>query len=357
MKISFGLLPDHPMSEILDTIEVADGSGFHAVLRRRRDVPQGLLPDLRGRGGADEEHHPRARRHPRDPARPDDGRAGDGDARRADRRPHRAELLDRQLRDARAVRRCRTRREALAVPHARGARDDADVPGRGRARPRGRVLHLQGHVHVGAAGAGADADQDRRDARARSRSSSPARSPTGCTRRSATPARRTSTPPTTSGSAPSGPGRDWDDARHRRVGRRRAWPRTATAARECVRGAGRVLHPGDADRAGRSATASTSRRRSRSSTRSRAATSSKAIELTTPDLVEKLSFSGTPEDVVEQIKDERRPGRDEPRHPLALRSHPGAALAGPRGHYGGVPHMKDQLQLIHDRVMPQLASS
>ena len=30
MKISFGLLPDHPMDEILDTIEVADKLGFHA---------------------------------------------------------------------------------------------------------------------------------------------------------------------------------------------------------------------------------------------------------------------------------------------------------------------------------------
>ena len=31
MRISFGLLPDHPMDEILDTIEVADRLGFHAV--------------------------------------------------------------------------------------------------------------------------------------------------------------------------------------------------------------------------------------------------------------------------------------------------------------------------------------
>ena len=31
MKISFGLLPDHPIGEILDAIEVADQLGFHAV--------------------------------------------------------------------------------------------------------------------------------------------------------------------------------------------------------------------------------------------------------------------------------------------------------------------------------------
>jgi 5,10-methylenetetrahydromethanopterin reductase len=31
MKISFGLLPDHPRAEILDTIEVADELGFHGV--------------------------------------------------------------------------------------------------------------------------------------------------------------------------------------------------------------------------------------------------------------------------------------------------------------------------------------
>ena len=31
MRIRFGLLPDHPLDEILDTIEVADRLGFHAV--------------------------------------------------------------------------------------------------------------------------------------------------------------------------------------------------------------------------------------------------------------------------------------------------------------------------------------
>ena len=73
----------------------------------------------------------------------------------------------------------------------------------------------------------------------------------------------------------------------------------------------------------------------------------KAIELTTPDLVEQLSFSGTPEDVVEQIRANVVPTGIEPRRSsrCATRRWPSTG-SGRQGDYAGVPHMKDQLQLI-----------
>jgi 5,10-methylenetetrahydromethanopterin reductase len=82
----------------------------------------------------------------------------------------------------------------------------------------------------------------------------------------------------------------------------------------------------------------------------------RAIELTTPDLVEKLSFSGTPEDVVAQIRENVVPAGMN--HVILSLCDPTLAehWLGRPGSYGGVPHMKDQLQLIHDRVMPALAS-
>jgi 5,10-methylenetetrahydromethanopterin reductase len=78
-----------------------------------------------------------------------------------------------------------------------------------------------------------------------------------------------------------------------------------------------------------------------------------AIELTTPDLVEKLSFSGTPEDVVDQIRENVVPtGMN---HVILSLCDPTLAdhWLGRPGGFDAVPHMKDQLQLIHDRVMPQ----
>ena len=82
----------------------------------------------------------------------------------------------------------------------------------------------------------------------------------------------------------------------------------------------------------------------------------RAIELTTPDLVEKLSFSGTPEDVVEQLQANVVPAGMN--HVILSLCDPTLAehWLGRPGDYAGVPHMKDQLQLIHDRVMPQLTS-
>ena len=77
-----------------------------------------------------------------------------------------------------------------------------------------------------------------------------------------------------------------------------------------------------------------------------------AIELTTPELVEKLSFSGTPEDVVEQIRTNVVPtGMN---HVILALCDPTLAehWLGRKGDFDGVPHMKDQLRLIHDRIMP-----
>jgi 5,10-methylenetetrahydromethanopterin reductase len=78
----------------------------------------------------------------------------------------------------------------------------------------------------------------------------------------------------------------------------------------------------------------------------------RAIELTTPDLVERLSFSGTPEDVVEQIQRDVVPtGMN---HVILALCDPTLAdhWLGRKGDYGDVPHMKDQLKLIHERIMP-----
>jgi 5,10-methylenetetrahydromethanopterin reductase len=80
----------------------------------------------------------------------------------------------------------------------------------------------------------------------------------------------------------------------------------------------------------------------------------RAIELTTPDLVERLSFSGTPEDVVAQIGENVEPtGMN---HTILALCDPYLAevWSGVGGH-AGVPDLKGQLRLIHDRVMPALA--
>jgi 5,10-methylenetetrahydromethanopterin reductase len=82
----------------------------------------------------------------------------------------------------------------------------------------------------------------------------------------------------------------------------------------------------------------------------------KAIELTTPDLVEQLSFSGTPEDVVEQIRENVVPTGTN--HVILALCDPTLAeiwRGRPVDGADAVPHMKDQLRLIHDRVMPAFA--
>jgi 5,10-methylenetetrahydromethanopterin reductase len=77
----------------------------------------------------------------------------------------------------------------------------------------------------------------------------------------------------------------------------------------------------------------------------------KAIELTTPELVDKLSVAGTPEEVVHQLKtDILSTGIN----------HVIAALVDPvlvkffSGQTVDVPDVKSQLRLIADKVMPEL---
>jgi 5,10-methylenetetrahydromethanopterin reductase len=77
----------------------------------------------------------------------------------------------------------------------------------------------------------------------------------------------------------------------------------------------------------------------------------KAIELTTPELVDKLSVAGTPEEVVHQLKtDILSTGIN----------HVIAALVDPvlvkffSGQTVDVPDVKSQLKLIADKVMPEL---
>ena len=80
----------------------------------------------------------------------------------------------------------------------------------------------------------------------------------------------------------------------------------------------------------------------------------RAIELTTPDLVATLSFSGTPEDVVEQIRQNVVPTGM--KHVIFALCDPHLAeVWSGVGGYEGVPDLKGQLQLIHDRVMPAFA--
>ena len=75
-----------------------------------------------------------------------------------------------------------------------------------------------------------------------------------------------------------------------------------------------------------------------------------------PDLVEQLSFSGTPEDVVEQIRENVVPTGTN--HVILALCDPTLAeiwRGRPVDGADAVPHMKDQLRLIHDRVMPAFA--
>lgn len=79
----------------------------------------------------------------------------------------------------------------------------------------------------------------------------------------------------------------------------------------------------------------------------------KAVELTTMELTEKLSMSGSPEEWVARIRDDVIPsGFDHmicaPIDPYLVESWSGIKVAD-------VPDQQGQLRLIHDRVMPSLA--
>ncbi len=102
-----------------------------------------------------------------------------------------------------------------------------------------------------------------------------------------------------------------------------------------------------------SATTSIPTASSRSSTRSGGATWRAPSRLTTLELTEKLSLSGTPEEWVERIRRDVIPtGFNHlicsPIDPFLVEAWSGLEVAN-------VPDQQGQLRLIHDRVMPELA--
>jgi 5,10-methylenetetrahydromethanopterin reductase len=76
----------------------------------------------------------------------------------------------------------------------------------------------------------------------------------------------------------------------------------------------------------------------------------RAIELTTLELTEKLSLSGSPDEWVERIRDEVIPTGFE--HLICAPIDPYLVEAWSGRKIGGVPDQQGQLRLIHDRVMP-----
>ena len=232
MKISFGLLPDHPLPEILEAIEVADQLGFHAVY------------------GADETFHK------------DSFQIFAAAAHRTSRIVFAPDVTHVILRDPTMVVQAMATLDELTGGRTEliysignfAMLEQYHLQERTR-RPLARlreahdlmrkfldegVLEHEGEFYkCTGMFTSARPVQERMPImigamRGPSRSSSQVRSRTACTRRSATRGRRSSTPPTTSASARSGPAAT-GDARHRRLGRQPASPRTAQAARECVR--------------------------------------------------------------------------------------------------------------------------
>jgi len=79
----------------------------------------------------------------------------------------------------------------------------------------------------------------------------------------------------------------------------------------------------------------------------------KGIELTSPDLAERLSIAGTPEEVTEKIKSDLEPTGI---NHMILAITDASLVKALMGHeIEGVPDVDTQLQLVHDRVMPAFA--
>lgn len=76
----------------------------------------------------------------------------------------------------------------------------------------------------------------------------------------------------------------------------------------------------------------------------------RGIELTPPDLAEKLSIAGTPEEVADRIKDQIEPSGVN--HMILAITDAALVRALMGREVEGVPDISSQLQLIHDRVMP-----
>jgi 5,10-methylenetetrahydromethanopterin reductase len=78
----------------------------------------------------------------------------------------------------------------------------------------------------------------------------------------------------------------------------------------------------------------------------------KGIELTTPEIAEKLSFAGTPEEVVEKIKAIEPAGVN---HLIAAITDASLVKAFTGRELPGVATVEEQLRLLHDEVMPAFA--
>jgi 5,10-methylenetetrahydromethanopterin reductase len=78
----------------------------------------------------------------------------------------------------------------------------------------------------------------------------------------------------------------------------------------------------------------------------------KAVELTTMELTEKLSMSGSPDEWVERVKGEVIPSGFD--HMICAPIDPYLVEAWSGIKVEGVPNQQGQLRLIHDRVMPEV---
>jgi 5,10-methylenetetrahydromethanopterin reductase len=79
----------------------------------------------------------------------------------------------------------------------------------------------------------------------------------------------------------------------------------------------------------------------------------KGIELTSPDLAERLSIAGTPEEVTEKIKTNIEPTGIN--HMILAITDASLVKALMGREIAGVPDVDTQLQLVHDKVMPAFA--
>jgi 5,10-methylenetetrahydromethanopterin reductase len=78
----------------------------------------------------------------------------------------------------------------------------------------------------------------------------------------------------------------------------------------------------------------------------------RGIELTTPEIADKLSFSGTPEEVTAKIKEIEPAGVN---HVIAAITDASLVKAFTGRELPGVATVEEQLQLLHDEVMPAFA--
>lgn len=78
----------------------------------------------------------------------------------------------------------------------------------------------------------------------------------------------------------------------------------------------------------------------------------RGIELTTPEIAEKLSFAGTPEEVVAKVKEIEPAGVN---HLIAAITDASIVKTFTGREIPGVGSVNEQLQLIHDEVMPAFA--